>query len=114
MSNKLISIISISTLIFVIFISGCSEEKVINYGKQQVVSYDELVKCDSDDDCVVVEGRGCCGCDAVINKEHKDYWYNRDVEGCLPAGRTCEMCAPEFIGAKCEENICKPVYEVLS
>ena len=68
------------------------------------VSAYQLSVCSSDDDCILVKGRGCCGCDSSINKNYEKFWYSRSVESC--PGRECEVC-PSVVNAKCIDNKCR-------
>ena len=64
----------------------------------------DLFRCISDQDCVIVPGRGCCGCATVINNEHEAWWYSRKVTEC--PGRTCEMCPSKPKTFQCIRNLC--------
>ncbi|MEE9525263.1 MAG: hypothetical protein V3V78_01500 [Candidatus Woesearchaeota archaeon] len=86
-------------ILSVLLISGCQKD----------MPPEELMKCDVDEDCIVVEERGCCGCPAVINKQHEDWWNNRKVVESCP-GRECELCAQYYEPARCEDNVCTANY----
>jgi len=65
--------------------------------------------CSSDDDCILVKGRGCCGCETAINKNDEEFWNSMLVEEC--PGRGCEMC-PTWNFAKCIESSCKGIHQL--
>ncbi|MFC1691031.1 hypothetical protein ACFL0W_02510 [Nanoarchaeota archaeon] len=91
--RKIIAILVLASL----FLISCQKDYTI----------DEMKACSSDDDCIVVEGRGCCGCDTVINKNYEDYWYDRSPVSC--PGRLCKVCQPIPEAGKCENNLCIPI-----
>jgi len=76
-------------------------------GCVQKIPYDKIVSCSSDEDCILVSGRGCCACETAINKQYEDYWNKRTVQSC--PGRECEMC-PEWIYVKCVDGKCKGIH----
>ena len=89
--------LAILLLFSTIFLNGCTNE---------LPQPTDLGFCDSDQDCIIVNGRGCCGCYDVINKQHEKWWNERKVEEC--PGRTCEVCPDKPVSVRCVNNVCYP------
>ena len=82
-----------------LFISGCAKD----------ISFEESRRCNSSDECVVVEGRKCCECSTVINKQYEEWWNNRWIKPCTP-GTVCKLCPSQVYSAGCKDNVCRGEY----
>src|SRR3989344_664956 len=96
-------IILLLFLIFInIFVSSCLNNN--SFPK-------DLFSCNYDQDCIIVKGRGCCGCETGINKQYESWWNTRSAENVDECRRECEICPPIPTGVTCIENKCRPTLE---
>ena len=94
----------ILVLIFsLVFLSACTQEIPIK----------EVITCTIDDDCIIVEGKECCGCPRAINKNYEEYWNSQSRETCL--FRNCELCTTmDSLQPICERNFCTGIVKKIS
>jgi len=77
---------------------------------QRIRSDPKWESCNKDTDCVVVEGKSCCGCPRAINQNLVGDWNSIEHEGCPNPGPLCSPCLPlSGIKAVCENNLCKAI-----
>ncbi|MFA6273397.1 MAG: hypothetical protein WC673_02835 [Candidatus Paceibacterota bacterium] len=92
-----------------------------NQANQQLVDNDrnllliginnsEWKSCNKDTDCVVVEGKTCCGCPGAINQNFVENWNSLKHDKCSTPAPLCSPCLPlSGMKAICEDNRCKAI-----
>ena len=79
--------------------------------ENQRISEGELYACDKSNDCIIVDGIGCCACPTSINKQYLEYWREKSRAKHDCSDIRCIGCLgpKEYFEAKCIDKRCKAV-----
>jgi hypothetical protein len=83
-------------IIIPVLLTGCFKELPLQ----------EVRACNSSDDCIIVNGGGCCKCDISINKGYEDYWEIKLEQPVDCHNVVCNPCYGGEQEAVCMNNQC--------